>query len=136
MDGKDGDLHRRKAGRTWEQWRGEQPFRKSFDSNNSCDIRKEMEGTRSKMLPAFTRSSKLRARTMPTHMAPTSARNAQQAPWRSTSGCIVYSSQAQSSRYKSNTSSGSESTQAASAGPMSLFVGLKRQMARSFTRLM
>tara|TARA_Y100001963_G_scaffold154732_1_gene244166 strand:- start:726 stop:4754 length:4029 start_codon:yes stop_codon:yes gene_type:complete len=42
-DATDSELHTRKAGRTWEQWRDEQPCRKAFDPEAVCDFRSEME---------------------------------------------------------------------------------------------
>ena len=42
-DAKDEDLHERKAGRTWEQWRDEQPLRKEFQPDKVCHFRQEME---------------------------------------------------------------------------------------------
>jgi len=42
-DAKDDDLHERKAGRTWEQWRDEQPLRKAFEPDKICDFRREMK---------------------------------------------------------------------------------------------
>ena len=37
------ELHQRKAGRTWEQWRDEQPLHKEFKPANICNFRSEME---------------------------------------------------------------------------------------------
>lgn len=39
----DAELHKRVAGRTWEQWRDQQPFRRSFNPDALCDFRSEME---------------------------------------------------------------------------------------------
>ena len=38
----DAKLHERKAGRTWEQWRDEQPLRKEFDPEKICNFRQDL----------------------------------------------------------------------------------------------
>ena len=37
-DAKDKEFHKRVAGRTWEQWRDEQPLRKEFQPGKMCDF--------------------------------------------------------------------------------------------------
>ena len=37
------ELHTRKAGRTWEEWRDAQPMKTDFDPNKLCRFREEME---------------------------------------------------------------------------------------------